>query len=53
MVVPREYDFWANVNPQVPHPRWWQATERMIGTNERRPTLLYNSYAEFVASLYS
>ena len=52
-VVPGEYDFWANVNPRVPHPRWSQATERMIGTNERRPTLLYNGYGEFVAGLYS
>ncbi|MEW6297319.1 MAG: protein-methionine-sulfoxide reductase catalytic subunit MsrP [Thermodesulfobacteriota bacterium] len=51
-LVPREYDFWANVNPDVPHPRWSQATERLIGTNERRPTLLYNGYGEFVADLY-
>ncbi len=52
-VVPHEYYFWANVNPRVLHPRWSQATERMIGTNERRPTLLHNGYGEFVASLYS
>lgn len=51
-LVPREYDFWANVNPQVPHPRWSQATERLLGTDERRPTLLYNGYGEFVADLY-
>ncbi len=51
-LVPHEYDFWANVNPRVPHPRWSQATERDIGTGERRPTLLYNGYAEFVAHLY-
>ena len=51
-LVPREYDFWANVNPEVPHPRWSQASERLIGTNERRPTLLYNGYGEFVAELY-
>ena len=48
----REYGFWANVNPDVPHRRWSQATERMIGTDERRKTQLYNGYAEFVAHLY-
>jgi sulfoxide reductase catalytic subunit YedY len=48
-----EYGFWANVNPEVPHPRWSQATEEDIGTKERRPTLLYNGYGEYVASLYS
>jgi sulfoxide reductase catalytic subunit YedY len=47
-----EYGFWANVNPQVPHPRWSQATEELIGLNERRPTLLFNGYAEYVADLY-
>jgi sulfoxide reductase catalytic subunit YedY len=47
-----EYGFWANVNPEVPHPRWSQATERVLGTNERRPTLKWNGYGEFVASLY-
>ncbi len=51
-VVPKEYDFAANVNPNVPHPRWSQATERMIGTGERRSTLLYNGYAGYVAHLY-
>ncbi len=49
---PREYGFWANVNPDVPHPRWSQASERVLGTNERVPTLLYNGYAEEVAGLY-
>ena len=48
----REYGFWANVNPKVPHRRWSQASERMIGTDERRKTLLYNGYGEFVAHLY-
>ena len=48
-----EYGFWANVNPEVPHPRWSQATERVLGTNERRPTLLYNGYGEQVAGLYA
>ena len=50
---PGEYGFWANVNPDVPHPRWSQATERVLGTNERRPTLLFNGYAEQVAGLYA
>ena len=47
-----EYGFWANVNPQVPHPRWSQATEELIGRNERRPTLIFNGYAEYVTDLY-
>jgi sulfoxide reductase catalytic subunit YedY len=50
---PAEYGFWANVNPAVPHPRWSQATERLIGSDERVPTQIYNGYGEFVASLYS
>jgi sulfoxide reductase catalytic subunit YedY len=49
---PHEYDFFANVNPNVAHPRWSQATERMIDTGERRKTLLYNGYGEWVAGLY-
>jgi sulfoxide reductase catalytic subunit YedY len=48
-----EYGFWANVNPQVPHPRWSQATEKPLGSDERIPTQLYNGYGEFVASLYA
>lgn len=48
-----EYGFWANVNPKVPHPRWSQATEKDIATGERRPTLLYNGYGEYVAGLYA
>ena len=47
-----EYGFWANVNPDVPHPRWSQATERVLGTDERRPTLIWNGYGEFVADMY-
>jgi len=49
-----EYGFWANVNPQVPHPRWSQATERPLDKSERErvPTLLFNGYGEFVADLY-
>ena len=48
----QEYGFWANVNPEVPHPRWSQASERVLGSNERVPTLLYNGYGELVADLY-
>lgn len=51
-LVPDEYDFRANVNPDVPHPRWSQATERMIDTDELRPTVKYNGYGELVASIY-
>jgi sulfoxide reductase catalytic subunit YedY len=47
-----EYGFWANVNPEVPHPRWSQATEERIDTGERIPTRLFNGYEEFVADLY-
>jgi sulfoxide reductase catalytic subunit YedY len=47
-----EYGFWANVNPQVSHPRWSQATEELIGLNERRPTLMFNGYGDYVADLY-
>jgi methionine sulfoxide reductase catalytic subunit len=49
---PDEYGFWANVNPEVPHPRWSQATERVLGTGERVPTALFNGYGAFVADLY-
>ncbi len=52
-VGPREYGFWANVNPEVPHRRWSQATERMIGTDEVRDTQLFNGYGEQVAGLYT
>ena len=49
----QEYGFWANVNPEVPHPRWSQATERLLGSDERVPTKIYNGYGDFVASLYA
>lgn len=49
---PEEYGFWANVNPEVSHPRWSQASEEVLGTGERVPTRLYNGYGEQVASLY-
>jgi sulfoxide reductase catalytic subunit YedY len=49
----REYGFYSNVNPEVDHPRWSQKTERRIGELRRRPTLMFNGYADQVASLYS
>lgn len=49
---PSEYGFWANVNPDVAHPRWSQASEQMLGTDERVPTVIYNGYGEQVAGLY-
>ncbi|NFV80248.1 protein-methionine-sulfoxide reductase catalytic subunit MsrP [Magnetospirillum aberrantis] len=51
--APREYGFYSNVNPEVDHPRWSQATERRIGEFRRRPTLPFNGYAEQVAGLYA
>src|SRR5579871_1698803 len=53
LAAPNEYGFYANVNPEVNHPRWSQATERRIGDLQRRPTLPFNGYAGAVASLYS
>jgi sulfoxide reductase catalytic subunit YedY len=50
--APREYGFYANVNPDVPHPRWSQATERRIGESKRIETLLFNGYTEEVTDLY-
>ena len=52
IAAPDEYGFYANVNPKVDHPRWSQATERRIGDLGRRPTLMFNGYADEVASLY-
>ncbi|WP_218734093.1 protein-methionine-sulfoxide reductase catalytic subunit MsrP [Citrobacter braakii] len=57
LAAPNEYGFYANVNPHVDHPRWSQATERFIGAGgildvQRQPTLLFNGYADEVASLY-
>ena len=52
-LAPNEYGFAANVDPRVPHPRWSQATERMIGTGERRRTLHYNGYEQEVTHLYA
>lgn len=50
--APQEYGFYANVNPEVDHPRWSQASELRIGDLSRRPTLMFNGYAEQVASMY-
>ncbi len=52
-LAPDEYGFYANVNPEVPHPRWSQASERRIGEVSRRKTLPFNGYAEEVAQLYT
>jgi sulfoxide reductase catalytic subunit YedY len=52
-IAPQEYGFYSNVNPGVDHPRWSQASERRIGETNRRPTLMFNGYADEVASLYS
>lgn len=49
----REYGFYSNVNPEVDHPRWSQATERRLGEFFKRKTLMFNGYADQVASLYS
>jgi sulfoxide reductase catalytic subunit YedY len=51
--APHEYGFYSNVNPHKDHPRWSQATERRIGEFRRRPTLMFNGYADQVASLYA
>ena len=54
VIQAKEYGFWANVNPKVDHPRWTQASERVLGGGGRRvPTLPYNGYAEQVAGLYT
>jgi methionine sulfoxide reductase catalytic subunit len=53
MAAPREYGFYSNVNPQVAHPRWSQATEQRIGESARRPTLLFNGYVDQVGHLYT
>jgi sulfoxide reductase catalytic subunit YedY len=51
--TPNEYGFYANVNPMVDHPRWSQAKERRIGEFLKRPTLMFNGYADQVGSLYT
>jgi methionine sulfoxide reductase catalytic subunit len=51
-IAAEEYGFWANVNPDVPHPRWPQSVEEVLGTGETVPTQIYNGYGEQVAGLY-
>ena len=51
-MAPQEYGFWANINPAMAHPRWSQSSEVLLGSNERRSTLLYNGYAGQVAHMY-
>jgi sulfoxide reductase catalytic subunit YedY len=51
--APREYGFYANVNPEVDHPRWSQATERRLGEFRRRKTEMFNGYGEQVAQMYT
>jgi sulfoxide reductase catalytic subunit YedY len=53
IINPREYGFYSNVNPEVDHPRWTQASERRLGEFGRRKTLMFNGYGEHVASLYA
>ena len=53
IMAPHEYGFYANVNPEVDHPRWSQASERRIGEFRRRDTLMFNGYGELVADLYA
>jgi sulfoxide reductase catalytic subunit YedY len=53
VAAPNEYGFYANVNPTVDHPRWSQAKERRVGEFGRRATLMFNGYADQVASLYA
>ncbi len=50
---PREYGFYANVNPGVSHPRWSQKRERVIGKLFKQPTLMFNGYEEQVATMYA
>jgi len=52
-IAPNEYGFYSNVNPEVDHPRWSQASERRIGELSRKPTLMFNGYGDQVASLYT
>ncbi len=52
-LAPKEYGFWANVNPNVSHPRWSQRSEQQLGVDGRIPTIIYNGYGDHVASMYS
>ena len=52
-MLPHEYGFYANVNPEVDHPRWSQRRERRLGKIRKQDTLMFNGYAEQVAHLYA
>ena len=52
-IAPSEYGFWANVNPNVSHPRWSQSTEQQLGVDGRVPTMIYNGYGSQVANMYN
>ena len=52
-LAPKEYGFWANVNPNIPHPRWSQRSEQQLGVDGRIPTVIYNGYGGHVASMYN
>ena len=52
-LAPKEYGFWANVNPNIPHPRWSQKSEQQLGVDGRIPTVIYNGYGDHVASMYN
>ena len=52
-IAPLEYGFWANVNPNVSHPRWSQTTEQQLGVDGRVPTMIYNGYGSQVANMYN
>jgi sulfoxide reductase catalytic subunit YedY len=52
-IAPKEYGFYSNVNPEKPHPRWSQASERVVETGERIPTLPYNGYGALVSNMYT
>ena len=51
-LAPKEYGFWANVNPNIPHPRWSQRSEQQLGVDGRIPTVIYNGYGDHVAYMY-
>jgi sulfoxide reductase catalytic subunit YedY len=53
IINPHEYGFYSNVNPEVDHPRWSQASERRLGEFFRRKTLMFNGYVDQVAQLYA
>jgi sulfoxide reductase catalytic subunit YedY len=52
-LMPAAYGFWANINPEVSNPNWTQAIELVLGTHNHIPTVIWNGYGDFVASLYT